>query len=138
MTDSVRLGIRWREGEGPGAGYFPFYIGLLLALVSIINLARAWAFRPGPVGRVFVTRPGLRRVLAVLMPFVAYVIALNFVGIYVASALYVALFMKSFGHYSVARGLAVGVAIALALFLLFEVWFLVPLPKGPIEHALGY
>jgi hypothetical protein len=25
-----------------------------------------------------------------------------------------------------------------AAFLIFEVWFLVPLPKGPLETRLGY
>jgi putative tricarboxylic transport membrane protein len=32
----------------------------------------------------------------------------------------------------------VGVGVPIALFLLFEVWFLVPLPKGPVEHLFGY
>jgi hypothetical protein len=43
-----------------------------------------------------------------------------------------------FGRYAPVRGLAVGLVIATALFLMFEVWFLVPLPKGPLEHWLGY
>lgn len=54
------------------------------------------------------------------------------------SAAYVALFMWRFGQYSLARGAVVGIAVALALFLMFEVWFLVPLPKGPVESLLGY
>ena len=96
MTDSVRLGVGWRENEGPTAGYFPFYIGLFLALASVFNLARAW-FDRVPGARTFVTGTAMRRVLAVLVPFAGYVVALNFIGIYVASALYIALFMWSFG-----------------------------------------
>ena len=137
MTDSLRLGVGWRENEGPTAGYFPFYIGLFLAVASVVNLVRAW-FDRAPGDRTFVTRTAIQRVLAVLLPFAGYVLALNFIGIYAASMLYVALFMWSFGQYPPARGLAVGLAIATVLFLMFEVWFLVPLPKGPIEHLLGY
>lgn len=136
MLDSARLGIRWHEIDGPSAGYFPFYIGLLLAVASLINLLRAWLAAQDT--RTFVGRPGLRRVLAVLLPFAGYVLALSFIGIYVASALYIALFMWWFGQYRPIRGLAVGLAVAIALFLMFEVWFLVPLPKGPIELMLGY
>ena len=137
MTDSVRLGIQWRETEGPAAGYFPFYISLLLALASVVNLLRALR-SDRTTARTFVTKPAFRRVLAVLLPLVAYVVVLNFIGIYVASALYIALFMWYFGQYSPAHGLIIGLAIALALFLMFEVWFLVPLPKGPLETLLGY
>ena len=137
MTDSLRLGVGWRESEGPTAGYFPFYIGLFLAVASGINLGRAWFDRANAT-RTFVTRTAFARVLAMLLPFAGYVLALGFIGIYVASALYIALFMWWFGRYPPSRGIAVGVVIATVLFLMFEVWFLVPLPKGPIEHLLGY
>ena len=137
MTDSLRLGVGWRESEGPTAGYFPFYIGVFLAVASGINLGRAWIDRAGAT-RTFVTRTAIARVLAVLLPFAGYVLALGFIGIYVASALYIALFMWWFGRYPPSRGIAVGMVIATVLFLMFEVWFLVPLPKGPIEQLLGY
>ena len=106
-------------------------------LASLVNLARAWFDRPSD-SRIFVTRVGIWRVLAVLLPFAVYVFAIGIIGIYVASALYVALFMWWFGRYTPVRGLAVGLVIATTLFLMFEVWFLVPLPKGPVEQWLGY
>ena len=137
MADSLRLGVGWRESEGPTAGYFPFYIGLFLAVASGINLGRAW-FDRAAATRTFVTRTAIARVLAMLLPFAGYVLALSYIGIYVASALYIALFMWWFGRYPPSRGIAVGAVIAAVLFLMFEVWFLVPLPKGPIEHLLGY
>jgi hypothetical protein len=77
-------------------------------------------------------------VLAVLLPLAAYVAVLGLIGIYVASAIYVALFMWRFGRFPLVRGAIVGGAIAVVLFLMFEVWFLVPLPKGPVEGMLGY
>ena len=134
ITDSVRLGFRW-TADGPAPGYFPFYIGLFLVLASAVNLVQALR---APGARAFVTKPALRSVLAVLVPLGAYVAVLSYIGIYVASAVYISLFMWRFGRYPLVRGVIVGVAIAVALFLMFEVWFLVPLPKGPVETLLGY
>jgi putative tricarboxylic transport membrane protein len=134
VMDSLRLGVGWTD-EGPAAGYFPFYIGLILAAASGVNLLQA--LRADRL-RTFVTKPAFRSVLAVLLPLVAYVLVLGYVGIYVASAAYIALFMWRFGHYSLGKGAVVGIAVAVALFLMFEVWFLVPLPKGPVESLLGY
>jgi putative tricarboxylic transport membrane protein len=137
IRDSLRLGMRWQPIEGPAAGYFPFYIGLLLAISSAVTLLRALVDKPA-AGKTFVTRQAFGRVLAVLLPLVVYIVALGFIGIYVASAVYITLFMWYFGKYPLLRGAPIGIAIAAALFLMFEVWFLVPLPKGPLEELLGY
>ena len=137
MTDSVRLGMGWGAVEGPGAGYFPFYIGLLMAMASAMNLVRALRQVAGR-DKIFVTKPAARQVLAVLAPLTLYVIVLNFIGIYVASAIYIALFMWYFGRYAWHRGALIGLGVSVMLFLMFEIWFLVPLPKGPLEHLLGY
>jgi len=137
MTDSVRLGMGWGAIEGPGAGYFPFYIGLLMAIASLVNLVRAFGDTKG-AAKTFVTKPAIKKVLAVLTPLALYVVAIKFIGIYLASAIYIALFMWYFGRYPWPRGALVGLGVALSLFLMFEVWFLVPLPKGPLEDMLGY
>jgi putative tricarboxylic transport membrane protein len=137
ITDSLRLGVGWRPIEGPAAGYFPFYVGVILAVSSAVTLVRALVDKPA-AGETFVSGGAFRQVLAVLVPLVVYIVALGFIGIYVASAIYIALFMWHFGRYPIVRGAAVGVAVSAALFLMFEVWFLVPLPKGPLEELLGY
>ena len=137
ITDSLRLGVRWRPIEGPAAGYFPFYIGVLLATASAVTLFRALVDKRA-AGQTFVTRLAFRRVLAVLLPLIVYIVVLGFIGIYVASAIYIALFMWYFGKYPLTQGAPIGVAISVLLFLMFEVWFLVPLPKGPLEDFLGY
>lgn len=137
ITDSIRLGMRWNEIEGPGAGYFPFYIGVMIAISSIVTLVRALIDR-GSGSKTFVTTPAFRQVLAVLIPLVVYVVCVGVFGIYVSSAVYIALFMWYFGRYALPKGLAIGVIVSLALFMMFEVWFLVPLPKGPLEDFLGY
>ena len=60
------------------------------------------------------------------------------IGIYVAGALFIAFFMWRLGKYPLHIAAPVSVLIPVALFFLFEVWFLISLPKGPLETALGY
>ena len=136
LTDSVRLGFRWREVEGPASGYFPFYIGLIIAISSLVNLVRA--IRSGDGNKTFVSQTAFKRVLAVLIPLLFYVLVVGMIGIYVASAIYIALFMWYFGRYPLLKGGAIGVAVSAVLFAMFEIWFLVPLPKGPIEDFFGF
>jgi len=137
LTDSVRLGFRWREIEGPASGYFPFYIGLMIAISSVVNLVRAFSNKDA-AQKTFVTKPAFRQVLAVLIPLACYVLVVGWIGIYVASAIYIALFMWYFGRYPLPKGFAIGISVSLVLFAMFEIWFLVPLPKGPIEDFFGF
>jgi hypothetical protein len=134
IVDSMRVGIRWAD-DGPQAGYFPFYVGVLLAFSSVWTLGAALLRRSGP--RVFVTAGALRAIATMLVPTVVYVAILAWLGLYVASFLYIAFFMVAIGRYSWLRSVGVAAAVSVIAFLLFETWFRVPLPKGPLEAALG-
>ncbi len=146
IFDSARLGFNWREGEGPAPGYFPFYVALILGVSSLINLAGA--LRGRGAGEIFVSARPFGRVLAVLLPSICYVALIGGIplgpvevpalGIYVASAIFIFGFMIVIGRESPIKALGVGAAIPIALFFMFEKWFLVPLPKGPLEAWLGY
>ncbi|MBK9605886.1 MAG: tripartite tricarboxylate transporter TctB family protein [Betaproteobacteria bacterium] len=133
MVDSLRLGNRW-VSDGPQAGYFPFYIGVILCISGAVNALRALR---DPYVRTFVTRGQGKLVLLVLVPLVGYVALIALLGIYVASTIYIALFMIWLGKYGWAKTAAVSLGVSLAFFLMFEVWFKVPLIKGPLETALG-
>ena len=137
VIDALRVGIEWGD-DGPKAGYFPFFIGCALIVAGgwiAATTLRAWS---ALAGSVFVTRAELKPVFQMLLPTIAYVIAIFFLGIYVSSAIYIAAFMLWQGKFKwpVTAGTALGVPIA--IFLLFEIWFLVPLPKGPFEKLIGY
>jgi hypothetical protein len=137
VFEARRLGAGWTS-DGPGAGYFPFYIGLILCIsaLGILVQSRLQSRDEG----VFVDREQLGRVLSVLLPAIAYVLAVWFVGLYVASALYVALFMIILGKYSPVRSVLVAMIVNAVFFVMFEVWFKVPLYKGTLEPLgfLGY
>ena len=137
IYDSVRIGARW-AADGPQAGYFPWLTGCALAMaggwLALHTLIR-WNKL---ASEVFVSWADLRPVLAMLLPTIAYVVLIRLVGIYVASALFIAAFMIWRGRYGALPTLGASVGVPVILFLLFEVWFLVPLPKGPVERMLGY
>ena len=137
-TESWRLGARWTD-DGPGAGYFPFYIAVVMSLASAGILVKALRQRSGDT-EVFVDRRSLKQVLQVLVPAALYVLAVQFIGIYVASALYIALFMVLLGRFDWPRSLGVGLGVCVVFFLMFEVWFKVPLFKGALNPTgfLGY
>ena len=144
IFDSARIGFNWRDGEGPAPGYFPFYVAVILALSSTINLVRAVLRKEKGGDESFVSKPAFGRVLSVLLPTLAYVALIGGIGpipglgIYVASAIFIAAFMMVFGGDSVVKSVLVGIAIPFVLFFMFERWFLVPLPKGPLEAMLGF
>jgi len=127
--ESVQLGARWGE-DGPQAGYFPFYISLIVCVCSILNLIGAVRMRSSAEASVFAEWDALRRVFAVLVPIALFIAGIYIVGIYVSTVIYIAVFMRWIGRYPWYRGFAVGFGVSFTLYMLFEVWFLVLLPKG--------
>ena len=78
------------------------------------------------------------QVLQVLVPTIAFVGLIWILGMYLAAAIFITFFMWWLGKYPLQRIVPVAILVPLFLFMMFEIWFLVPLPKGPIETALGY
>jgi len=138
--DSWAVGARWSD-DGPQAGYFPFYIGVFIIASALAILYDA--ARMGEAGgEPFVRWGQLKMVLTVLVPSVVYVALIDNpwygLGIYVPSAVFIAAFMRWLGKYKWPTVIAVSVGVMVAFFLMFEIWFQVPLPKGPLEAALGF
>jgi hypothetical protein len=132
---SVRVGIGWGS-DGPRAGFFPFYVSLTVLIACAINVISVLASRDDH--KVFAEWLQLRQVFSVLLPSAIYVALVPYVGIYMASALLIAFFMRWFGRYRWLFAVGVAILVAVLTFLMFETWFLVPLPKGPLERWLGY
>ena len=138
LWGSRKLGSGWTS-DGPGAGYFPFYIGVILCISGAGTLYQSLLGKKRNT-EIFVDGEQIKRVLSVLVPAAVYVLAIQLFGIYVASAVYIAGFMIVLGKFHKAKSVATAVTIAVLFFLLFEVWFKVPLAKGvlnPLEF-LGY
>ncbi|HEX6529978.1 MAG TPA: tripartite tricarboxylate transporter TctB family protein [Burkholderiales bacterium] len=135
VYDSVRLGAGW-AADGPRPGYFPFYVGLLICIASTINFVRGLLIR-GAQNKPFVERGQLKMVLTVLIPTAIYAALVTWIGIYVSSVLFIAFFMIWLGKYAWWKAAVVSVVTMVMFYMVFEIWFKVPLPKGFVERMLG-
>ncbi|MFM8899029.1 MAG: tripartite tricarboxylate transporter TctB family protein [Burkholderiales bacterium] len=136
LVDSLRVGIGWAD-DGPRSGYFPFIIGCLLFLAAgSVALGQLWRWKRDHA--VFVEPAQWASVRAMAWPMTAYVLLIAPLGIYVASALLIGYFMHRHGRYRWFWSLLVALGVPLLFFIVFERWFLVLLPKGPLERLLGY
>jgi hypothetical protein len=138
LQGSWNLGSRWTS-DGPGSGYFPFYIGLILCISGAGTMVQALLGKKKN-REIFVDNDQLKLVLSVLVPALIYVLVVQFIGLYVASAIYIALFMIVLGKYSPVKSIITALVVNVLFFLLFEVWFKVPLFKGMLDPLafLGY
>lgn len=135
IAGSMQAGVGW-GAEGPQAGFVPFYVGLLILGSSVVNFGAAISQRSDI--RLFAEWGHLGQVMAMLVPTAVYVALVPWIGIYVASMLLIAVFMRWLGRYGWGMIAAIAVGVPLVTFLIFERWFLLPLPKGPIEEYLGF
>ena len=135
MWDSWRLGARWAS-DGPQSGYFPFYVGLIICIASAVNFSNGLRMSKEKNG-TFVEVGQLKLVLSVLVPSAVYVGLVGWLGIYVASIIYIAFFMRWLGKYPWWKVALVSIGTNVFFYMTFEKWFQVPLPKGPIESLLG-
>ena len=138
VVEARRLGAGWTS-DGPGAGYFPFYIGLIVCIASLGILWQSLVSKTRDTG-AFVDKLQFTRVMSVFGPAVLYVLAIVFLGLYVASAIYIAVFMAVLGKYTLVKSVLVAVIVNAVFFAMFEVWFKVPLYKGTLDplRFLGY
>ena len=134
MWDSYRIGAGW-GADGPQSGYFPFYIGLLMNVASVANLLLAFKLSSA---ESFVSKPQLKLVMAIFLPCLVYVAVMQWLGLYVASFVFIAAFMRWQGKFGWLKSVLTSVIVVVVLFVMFEIWFKVPLIKGPLEAALGY
>jgi len=135
VVGAREFGTGWSAG-GPEPGTFPFYVGLLVTAASAGNMIVAWRRRHS--GRLFVTATQLRRIAAFGVPILGFVALALTLGFYVATAIYLALVMRVQGGFRWLACIAVAAGTSLFFFAVLEVWFKVPLLKGPLEALLGY
>src|SRR5450755_3234773 len=134
--DNWRTGISW-DSTGPEAGYFPFYLCVILAGASLYGLVAAFRSRKEAT-ETFVTRAQLRRVMAVFVPTLLFCLATQFLGLYVASFLLIAAFMRMVGKIALWKSLLTAFLFTAIMFVTFDIAFDVIMPKGPLEAAFGF
>ena len=140
IYEALRLGIGWGIG-GPGSGFFPFWLAVLLVAVGAVVCLQAllWGSR-----HPFVTWERFVPVLKVVVPLAGFIVLTDppgpwtGLGLYVATGIYLGFYMRWVGRHDWRAVVALSIAVPVITFLIFETWFLVPMPKGPVETWLGY
>lgn len=135
IVGAIEYDIGWDEA-GPQAGYFPFYVGLIIVGASLGILAQTLLARRG-AAEGFLSRVQAQRVAAFFLPIVAFVVLSVLLGLYVATLVYLGAVMVWQGGYRLPFALGVSAGVTVFFFVLFEWWFKVPLLKGPLEPLLG-
>ncbi len=134
--DNWRTGMGW-EAEGPQAGYFPFYLSVILAAASLFGLAGIFLSRTTS-SETFVTRDQLRRVMQVFVPTLLFCLFTQWLGLYVASFILIAGFMWMVGRIALWKSVVTSFVFSLVMFATFEIAFDVIMPKGPLEALFGF
>ncbi len=134
--DNRRTGMGWAS-DGPQAGYFPFYLSLVLGAASLYGLVTAYLNRGG-ADKVFVSRDQLRRVTQVFVPTLVFCFCTQWLGLYVASFLLVSGFMHWVGRIAWWKSLLTALIFTVAMFVTFDLAFDVIMPKGPLEALFGH
>ena len=134
--DNWRTGMSW-EADGPQAGYFPFYLSVVLGIASLYGLVYKLLMETGS-GVTFVTGEQLRRVMQVFVPTLLFCVFMQWLGLYVASFILIAGFMGIVGRIAWWKSLTTAFLFSLIMFLTFDIAFDVIMPKGPLEAAFGH
>jgi hypothetical protein len=134
--DNWRTGMAW-EADGPQAGYFPFYLSVVLGIASLYGLVYKLLMETGS-GETFVTGEQLRRVMQVFVPTLLFCVFMQWLGLYVASFILIAGFMGIVGRIAWWKSLTTAFLFSLIMFLTFDIAFDVIMPKGPLEAAFGH
>jgi putative tricarboxylic transport membrane protein len=134
--DNWRTGAAW-DSTGPQAGYFPFYLSVILGGASLYGLVTAFLSRK-EAAETFVTQAQVRRVMAVFVPTLLFCLATQFLGLYVASFLLIATFMRLVGKIALWKSILTAFVFTAAMFVTFDIAFDVIRPKGPLEAAFGH
>ena len=133
--DNWRTGMGWAS-DGPQAGYFPFYLSIILGAASVFGLAKIFLSATKDT-KTFVTRDQLRRVMQVFVPTFLFCLFTQWLGLYVASLLLIAGFMWIVGRIALWKSLLTSFLFTVAMFVTFELAFDVIMPKGPLEALFG-
>jgi uncharacterized membrane protein len=86
----------------------------------------------------FVTLDQFRRVVQVFIPTLLFCVLMQWLGLYVASFLLVAGFMKVIGRIAAWKAVLTALVFSVAMYVTFDIAFDVIMPKGPLEALFGH
>jgi len=131
--------IGWEKGLGPQAGWFPFWLAVIMLICSLIVLIPKLinAAREGLKDEPLMSVEGFMAIMRALIPMVIYVVTLPWLGFYLGSMLYLIYYIRAVGKHSWTLSLLTGTIFSVSVFLIFEKALKLTLAKGFIEPILN-
>ncbi len=138
VLDARRYGIFGWGAAGPEPGLYPFLLGGGVIVGSLMILGQAYLRSPrDEPDEAFIPPGALKPILCVAIPAALMLFLTEFIGLYLASGLYLAVYMRWIGKYRWITVAAYSILIPLAGYIMFEKWFLIPVPEGSLTSRLG-
>ena len=120
---------------GIGAGFYPFWSAFVVFACAGVVAYKSWQSRiEGPP--VFEGREGIISVLKLIVPMIVAIFAILWLGFYIVSGLYMALFARWIGRYNWLWVLLLALGMPAAIYAAFEIGFRVSLPKS-VFYQMG-
>jgi hypothetical protein len=117
----------------PESGLMPFLIGAGISLFSIFGFVQATLRKRRGEGWNFLFQGLLwPKVLTVLASLLGYVVFIKFLGFFITAALFIGFLLKIASPYRWPTVIVGAFFTALCSYLIFEVWLMAQLPKGPL------
>jgi len=139
VYDSRQYGVFGWGPAGPEPGLYPFLLGFGIIVGSLTILGQVLLrSRASSPDEPFMPRGALKPVLCVAVPATLMVFLTELIGLYLAAGLYLGVYMRWIGRKRWITVLAVSILLPLAGYIVFEKWFLIPLPEGRLTSRLGF
>lgn len=130
------LPIGWVKGSGPGGGFFPFWLSVLMGAMGVAVGVQGFLRGSAPrrAAKPFFAEGGLRQILLIAIPGFVMVSLIDVISTYLAAAIFLCYYTRWVGKHSWPIVLLVTFAVPTGIFLLFEKFLLIPLPKGYLDE----
>jgi putative tricarboxylic transport membrane protein len=125
------LRYRYWDANGPGSGFFPLWLGVVLAVLATLLLVSA-VRQPDP-GPAWLPRGhGAARLVAVVGATALFIVVMPVLGMTLGTLLFMAGLLRVLEGHSWRTTLAVSVGVTAANWALFVWWLRVPFPTGVV------
>lgn len=117
---------------GPGAGFLPFWLGVLLAVLAVILFVAAWRRQATEkdTKSIFPGKPALIAITLILVGVAGYILLIDVLGYLVDTFLLVLFMMKVVQREKWPLTLTVAVLTAASLFVVFQILLRITLPSN--------
>lgn len=128
------LELRFYTSFGPGPGFFPFLLAVILGLLAAVMLYQAvFGKQETMQADLFATRTQYLRMAAIVVAVIWIIFAMDALGFRLAMLLFFVFLLSVLGRHNPITIILLATACSFGAYHVFTKWLLVPLPAGPFS-----